>query len=101
MTSWAKTVVTGLMVVTTAVVPAGAEQHHWSYSGESGPSHWAKLDARNVLCERGKSQSPVNIRTQAVRLASLPRLVFNYRSTPLHIVDNGHSVQIDVEPGSF
>ncbi len=91
----------GLTVVTAALVPASAEQHHhWSYSGEGGPSHWAELDAKNAVCGEGKSQSPVNIRTQDVRRTQLPKLMFNYRSAPLHIIDNGHSVQINVEPGS-
>jgi len=92
----------GLTAVTAAFVPASAEQHHhWSYSGKGGPSHWAELDPKNAACRAGKSQSPVNIRTQDVRRAPLPKLKFNYRSTPLHIIDNGHSVQIDVEPGSL
>ena len=91
----------GLTAVTAAFVPASAEQHHpWSYSGEGGPSHWAELDSRNAACGKGKNQSPVNIRTQDVRRTQLPKLTFNYQSTPLHIIDNGHSVQIDVEPGS-
>jgi len=88
-------------VVTAALVPASAEQHHhWSYSGEGGPSHWAELDAKNAACGEGKSQSPVNIRTQDVRRTQLPKLMFNYQPAPLHIIDNGHSVQINVEPGS-
>jgi len=91
----------GLTLLTAALVPASAEQpHHWSYSGGGGPSHWAELDTKNAACGDGKSQSPVNIRTQDVRRTPLPKLLFNYRSTPLHIIDNGHSVQIDVEPGS-
>jgi carbonic anhydrase len=95
------TTAVGLTAFTTAFVPASAEQrHHWSYSGEGGPSHWAELDAKNAACGEGKSQSPVNIRTQDVRRTSLPKLMFNYRSAPLHIIDNGHSVQINVERGS-
>jgi len=95
------TIAIGLTAITAAFVPASAEQrHHWSYSGEGGPSHWAELDAKNAACG-GKGQSPINIRTQEVRRRSLPKLRFNYRSAPLHIIDNGHSVQINVEPGSI
>jgi len=101
MTIRAIPVAIGLTVVTAALVPASAEQHHhWSYSGEGGPSHWAELDAKNAACGEGKSQSPVNIRTQDVRRTQLPKLMFNYQPAPLHIIDNGHSVQINVEPGS-
>ena len=96
------TVAIGLTAVTAALLPASAEQHHhWSYSGESGPSHWAELDSKNAACGAAKSQSPVNIRTHDVRRMPLPKLIFNYRSTPLRIIDNGHSVQVDVEPGSI
>src|SRR6188472_3903300 len=91
----------GFVAAVAASLPASAEQeHHWSYSGEGGPSHWSELDAKNAACGEGKSQSPVNIRTLDVRRTSLPKLLFNYRSAPLHIIDNGHSVQVDVEPGS-
>src|SRR5690349_14192927 len=99
MTRWAKSVAIGLAAI---ALPASAEQHHhWSYSGEGGPSHWADLDANNAACGTGKGQSPVDIRTGDVRRAPLPKLMFDYRSTTLHIIDNGHSVQVDVEPGSF
>ncbi|MCH8614851.1 carbonic anhydrase family protein [Sphingomonas sp. SM33] len=101
MTRRAMPVAIGLTMVTAAFVPASAEQHHhWSYSGEGGPSHWAELDTKNAACGEGKSQSPVNIRIQDVRRTQLPKLMFNYRTTSLHIIDNGHSVQINVEPGS-
>ena len=32
--------------------------------------------------------------------ADLPALTFNYAATPLNIIDNGHSIQINVAPGS-
>ena len=86
----------------TATSLSAAEQpHHWSYSGEGGPSHWAELDAANVACGTGKSQSPIDIRLREVHREGLPALSFHYRPTPLHIIDNGHSIQVDVEPGSF
>lgn len=68
--------------------------------GESGPSHWSDLDAKNTACGTGKSQSPIDIRTRDVHREGLPKLVFDYRSTPLHIIDNGHSIQVNVDPGS-
>src|SRR3954452_43258 len=94
-------VLVGIAVVAAGHVPARTEQHHhWSYSGEGGPSHWAELDTKNAACGKGTSQSPVNIRTRDVHRGRLPELEFHYRPTPLHIIDNGHSIQVDVEPGS-
>ena len=91
----------GLAAIAAAIaLAARAEPHHWSYTGESGPSHWAELDAKNAACGTGKNQSPIDIRTHDVHGAGLPALVFAYRPSPLHIIDNGHSVQVDIEPGS-
>jgi carbonic anhydrase len=63
--------------------------HEWSYSGPSGPTHWGDL------CARGTAQSPINIRSATVTRRNLPELAFHYRPEPLHIVDNGHSVEVD------
>ena len=93
-------VAAGFMAVVAGSMPALAESHHWSYSGESGPSHWAELDAKNKACGTGKSQSPIDIRTQDVHKQTLPTLEFHYRPSPLHLIDNGHSIQVNVDPGS-
>jgi carbonic anhydrase len=91
----------GILAAFAGSFSARAEpHHHWSYSGETGPSHWAGLDPKNAACGAGKSQSPIDIRTREIHRKDLPALVFDYRPTPLHIVDNGHSIQVNVEPGS-
>ncbi len=79
---------------------AGEKARHWSYSGEGGPPHWAELDHGYEACGTGKSQSPIDIRSRDVRKETLPALQFDYRSTPLRIVDNGHTIQVNVGPGS-
>ncbi|MFL6757182.1 MAG: carbonic anhydrase [Sphingomicrobium sp.] len=90
----------GSIVAATAVPTlAGHQSHHWSYSGDEGPSHWAKLDAGNAACA-AKSQSPIEIRTHDARATELPALHFNYRPVPLRIVDNGHTIQVNYDPGS-
>ena len=78
----------------------GDAAHHWTYAGRDGPSHWAELDPKFVACAAGKAQSPINIRTRDVHRERLPPLIFDYRPTSLHIIDNGHSIQVDVDPGS-
>jgi carbonic anhydrase len=74
--------------------------HHWSYSGKESPSHWAELDAQYRLCAAGKRQSPINIHTNAVYRSELSPLEFDYRPSPLHIIDNGHTIQADYGHGS-
>ena len=91
----------GAMAIVAGSMAARAEPHHHrSYSGEGGPSHWAELDTKNAACGTGKSQSPIDIHTSGVHREGLPALVIHYRPTPLHIIDNGHSIQVNVEPGS-
>ncbi len=71
---------------------------HWTYSGAESPSHWGNLDPGYATCSQGHTQSPINI--VHARPADLPPLAFNYVATPLNIIDNGHSIQITVKPGS-
>ncbi|HZC87238.1 MAG TPA: carbonic anhydrase family protein [Steroidobacteraceae bacterium] len=76
-----------------------AEEHaHWSYSGATGPEHWASEDTAYATCGSGKHQSPIDIEKTAV--ASLPPIEFAYRPIPLTVTDTGHSFQVNVPPGS-
>lgn len=72
---------------------------HWSYSGETGPEHWAKLDPAFATCAQGQQQSPIDIST--VYSQQLDKLSFNYQPSRIAIVNNGHSIQHDYDPGSF
>jgi|SRR4051812_9810395 carbonic anhydrase len=91
---------TALVTALIAPVVGSESAHHWSYWGKSGPTHWAELDHGFARCAAGKSQSPININTHKAHAEALPRLVFDYRPTTLHIIDNGHTVQVNAEPGS-
>jgi carbonic anhydrase len=79
-----------------------AQEHHgphWSYEGATGPDHWGALDTTFAACQAGHTQSPIDIRSP--RSADLPAIQFGYQPTPLHIVNNGHTVQVNYAPGSF
>ena len=91
--------ITAVLLLGAIHAPADVH-HHWSYGGPGGPSHWAQLDSKYRLCGMGKAQSPVDIRLKAVYAGATPALDFEYHPAPFHITDNGHSVQVDVEPGS-
>jgi carbonic anhydrase len=71
---------------------------HWSYSGSDGPSNWSKLSTAYDLCQNGHQQSPINI--SAASQAELATLNTKYQSTPLVILNNGHTVQVNYAPGS-
>ncbi len=77
---------------------AGATHGLWGYTGENGPEHWGKLSHDFAMCEKGKSQSPVDI--SKTYKAKLEDIVFSYKATPLKVVNNGHTVQVNYLPGS-
>jgi len=68
---------------------------HWAYEGEFGPENWGKQFA---TCGTGKSQSPVNI-TAPFEKASVA-IKPDYKPGMLKLVNNGHTVQVIVAPGS-
>jgi len=75
-----------------------AEQAHWGYKGENGPSEWGDLSADYVLCAEGKQQSPINIAAGSTQ--DLPEIAFHYRPTELNILNNGHTIQVNCDAGS-
>ncbi|NOZ70046.1 MAG: carbonic anhydrase [Deferribacteres bacterium] len=77
---------------------AQATHGMWGYTGENGPEHWGKLSHDFAMCEKGKSQSPVDI--NKTYKAELQDIVFSYKATPLKVVNNGHTVQVNYLPGS-
>ena len=50
-------------------------------------------------CGLGKHQSPIDIRS-AEKRADLPELVFDYPPSPLKIINNGHTVQVNIADGA-
>jgi len=87
-----------ILVVLASLAGAQAEGKHWSYSGHSGPAEWTALDPTFATCGLGKSQSPIDIR--GATAADLPAIEFNYKSSPLDVVDNRHTIQLNFAPGS-
>jgi carbonic anhydrase len=58
----------------------------------------AAMAARPDLCATGRHQSPIDI--VATTRAALPTLAFEYRSAPLRIVNDGHTVRVRFANGS-
>jgi carbonic anhydrase len=83
----------------SAVAADPAEEHaHWSYSGDTGPDHWGDLSPEFSACSQGKEQSPVNI--SHAEHAKLPIIEFDYKPSALDVINNGHTIESDYEPGS-
>ena len=89
----------GLGVAAGCAAAAGGA--HWSYSGATGPAKWGTLEKDFALCKTGTVQSPINVPDADVRKGDLPSLLFNYKPSPLKIIDNDHTIQVNYAPGSF
>lgn len=87
--------------VALACVPVVlAQDAHWTYQGPTGPTHWAELDKSFRACELGMHQSPINIDTQRLEHAALAPIGFAYKTEPGEVVNNGHTIQINLPKGS-
>jgi carbonic anhydrase len=75
-----------------------AEKHEWDYGQGHGPQHWGDLKPEFAPCKAGHRQSPVDI--QKTEKADLPAIRFDYKPSPLRIVDNGHTIMVTYGPGS-
>lgn len=72
----------------------------WAYGGTANPTHWGELDSDFAQCEVGRDQSPINIDKGDVVAAAPSNLAFHYQPTPLDVVNNGHTIQVNYQPGS-
>ncbi|WP_255718726.1 MULTISPECIES: carbonic anhydrase [unclassified Rubrivivax] len=78
--------------------PVPAPEIHWNYTGEGGPARWGALRPEFGLCARGQRQSPIDIRGGIA--VDLEEIVFDYRPAGFAVLDNGHTVQVNVGPGN-
>lgn len=89
--------VANLRAEKAAAAPSG-HSVHWSYDGAAGPEAWARVNPEFAKCSTGQRQSPIDIRG-GVRV-DLDPIQFDYRPTGFRVVDNGHTVQVNVGGGN-
>jgi len=95
----------GTLCTLEAILPAVAKaaeisgnKSHWGYIGAEAPERWGKLSTEYRVCSVGVGQSPINL-SDPVK-AELGELEISYQDSPLKILHNGHTVQINYAPGS-
>ena len=95
-------IVIGALLLATPIasMAAGKAPLHWSYSGKTGPDKWSQLEKDFAQCKDGQFQSPIDIPDATTRKGDFPDLLFVYKPTPLRILDNGHTIQVNYAPGS-
>ena len=75
--------------------------NHWGYTGHSGPGNWGDLSEKFQMCKLGSSQSPIDIRYDAlVKTRALEEINFSYNRGALSVVNNGHTIQVNVKEGN-
>lgn len=77
--------------------PGSQVAGHWAYAGETGPQAWDKLNPDFKLCAAGKRQSPIHIDGNSTLVGPAEPLQFNYQPSAGSVVNNGHTLQVDVE----
>ena len=78
----------------------GPDAHaaHWGYNGAGGPDQWGLMKPEFSTCASGTRQSPIDIRS-GVRV-DLEPIQFDYRPTGFRVVDNGHTIQVNLDGGN-
>jgi carbonic anhydrase len=83
-----------------AIAAATAESHggdmHWSYEGADGPQNWGRLKPEFNVCAIGRRQSPINIEEATTLRGPAEPLQFAYGPSSGSVVNNGHTIQVDV-----
>lgn len=77
---------------------ASEEHAHWGYVGAEDPTHWGELSEEYQACRLGQQQSPIDLQNP-IR-AELQPLQIDYHDIPLRILNNGHTIQVNAEPGN-
>lgn len=77
---------------------SGGDDVHWGYSGEAGPLNWATLSADYRECTAGHDQSPINL-TNLID-AELPPIGIRYVKSTAEVLNNGHTIQVNMIAGS-
>jgi len=86
------------IAATPSIYAAGPA--HWSYSGHSSAAHWAELDEGFKTCKLGKHQSPIDIATKKTeKSADAKPIAFAYTPGAAEIVNNGHTIQVNLPAG--
>ena len=87
-------------VIAPEAAPPAIRPYHgdqWSYEGETGPANWGR-HPKWSQCATGTRQSPIDLRDGMK--VDLEPIVFDYRPSAFNVVDNGHTIQVNVGPGN-
>jgi carbonic anhydrase len=81
-----------------ALATPAAHSAHWDYAGTGGPETWGQMKPEFAKCSSGSRQSPIDIR-DGIKV-DLDPVRFDYKASAFRVIDNGHTVQVNVGPGN-
>jgi carbonic anhydrase len=69
----------------------------WDYEGERGPQSWAKLHPSYAQCEKGRFQSPIDLRDGVG--VDLPPITFDFKPSLFKVTDTGKTLELAYNAG--
>lgn len=81
-----------------AAKPAVAPAVPWSYDGDRGPAMWGKLHPSYATCEKGRFQSPIDLRDGVG--VDLPELTFEMKPSLFKVLDTGKTFEVHYMAGA-
>ena len=91
-------IATVLLSLPLAWATSALAENQWSYEGNTSPEHWGELSEKWFFCNKGRYQSPVDIREPIA--GNLPPLKLRFSARAVSIINNGHTVHVTVENGN-
>ena len=82
-----------------AAVQSQKEQVHWGYEGAHRPERWGQLSPEFALCDEGNRQSPIDISQTTPK--PMDEILFSYRSSVTDPLNNGHTIEVHYDEGSY
>ncbi len=92
----------GIALIVLLAGACGKQEHgkpHWSYEGDTGPEHWAELNPEWAIAAKGRRQSPIEL--GVAKPGKAGDLQFHYGKSRLRIVNDGHTIRVNVEKGHW
>ncbi|NJO39546.1 MAG: carbonic anhydrase [Cyanobacteria bacterium CRU_2_1] len=77
---------------------ASETEAEWGYGMDDGPQLWSELSPDFSICTAGQQQSPINL--QGAISSDLVEVQIGYQEIPLRLVNNGHTIQVNADPGN-
>jgi carbonic anhydrase len=89
-----------VLALCVAAIAAAQTSTPWDYEGKRGALAWGRLDPAFRACSQGREQSPIDIRGAHLNKALQP-IEFHYIAGVVTLENNGHTIEVHVNPGSY